>query len=349
MRPARALVPLASRSLGATSFVSPRVDRARMQGGLFPSTAASTLIQGYCEEFDSLQSVLLQALTQVRERSIDFAASRAELEGLAEGLEEVVGVVRGLLASSAADAPEPVKDPGVDDASRDEEVSQELRDRYRLQDLPSEPASSSHGPADLSEVLTFDANKHADRFGARAAARRPEAKPPAATAEDNADEVSEPASVPTLAGINRDMPLRSVFQFVERTRKSGVVLVRLGGETMSFEFDRGFVQACTTDRSDADKRLGDLLVQTGVCSAQDILRLLDEKDDEKLPLGERVVRSKMATEGQVMVALEEQVRMRFERACDSESATYEFREGHRAARDGRIRVAPMELTYVATR
>ena len=46
-----------------------------------------------------------------------------------------------------------------------------------------------------------------------------------------------------------------------------------------------------------------------------------------------------------MDALEQQVRKRFRRVCSAANASYEFVEGDAARTDGRIRIAPMELTH----
>ena len=48
---------------------------------------------------------------------------------------------------------------------------------------------------------------------------------------------------------------------------------------------------------------------------------------------------------QVTAALEEQVRRRYRRACESGQATYEFVDQEIPATDGRIRLSPTELAF----
>ena len=53
------------------------------------------------------------------------------------------------------------------------------------------------------------------------------------------------------------------------------------------------------------------------------------------------------TTDEIMDALETQARRRFRRACDAEEASYHFVAGTARRTDGRIRIAPMELSLDA--
>jgi hypothetical protein len=80
-------------------------------------------------------------------------------------------------------------------------------------------------------------------------------------------------------------------------------------------------------------------------TAEDLQPLLDQVDDQKPEqLGALVVEHGIATNGQVLEALEQQVRLRFQRACRAPDTTYEFLEGPPRPTDGRIKIAPIELT-----
>ena len=153
-----------------------------------------------------------------------------------------------------------------------------------------------------------------------------------------------------LHGNNASMPLLSVFQFIERMRKSGIMTVKLAQETMKFEFDRGCVQSCVTDQPAPKERLGELLLETTNCDRQKLRALLaDNRGKTPRQIGERVVQAKLATSGQVMAALEAQVRSRFMRARADKNATYSFLDCTQSDTDGRIRIAPMELGFQSGR
>ena len=180
-------------------------------------------------------------------------------------------------------------------------------------------------------------------------AQPPQSAPPTQPAQPTPSAQPAPSAQPVddgaLRGTSQSMPVLSVFQFLGRTRKSGVMTIRLPDETMCFEFENGCVQACKSTQAISGERLGDLLLETTGCNPQDLARLLDGQNAQKAQLGELVVQSGLATNGQVLEALELQVRRRFARACAAPEAQYEFCDGFPNRTDGRVRIAPAELTY----
>lgn len=164
--------------------------------------------------------------------------------------------------------------------------------------------------------------------------RRPLRQPPATAAGQ------------ALKGTNHTMPVLSVFQFVERMRKSGVMTVKIADEVLTFEFDNGCVQACKSTCQDKGDRLGDLLIELCGCEPKAITDILYRtKGKSKLQLGEMILKSGCATNGQIMDALEAQVRRRFSRACKATDAIYEFIDCTPDRTDGRVRITPMELAF----
>jgi hypothetical protein len=146
------------------------------------------------------------------------------------------------------------------------------------------------------------------------------------------------------------MPLLSVFQFLGRMRKSGVLTVRLVGETMTFEFENGSVQSCLSSTMARGERLGDLLVESKACTREALSRFIARfGKTAKHQVGELIVREGLVTNGQVLEALELQVRRRFARACKTPEATYEFHDGQPRRSDGRVRITPAELAHQANR
>lgn len=150
----------------------------------------------------------------------------------------------------------------------------------------------------------------------------------------------------TLKGSNQTMPLASVFQFLGRTRKSGTMHVHVDGETMAFELVAGCIQFTASDRCPNSERLGELLVELGSTSREAIAPLLERVGVSSGDrLGKLLVDNGVVSNGQVLEALELQVQRRFQRAANHAMANYEFEEGPRQTGDGRIRIAPSELTF----
>lgn len=154
----------------------------------------------------------------------------------------------------------------------------------------------------------------------------------------------------TLKGSNQTMPLASVFQFLGRMRKSGTMHVRVDGETMAFELLAGCIHFTASDRCPAAERLGELLVELGSATPEQIAPFLEQVGVSSGDrLGKLLIDNGVVSNGQVLEALELQVQRRFQRAANHAMATYEFEEGLRQAGDGRIRIAPAELTFAPRR
>ncbi|MCB9877646.1 MAG: DUF4388 domain-containing protein [Planctomycetes bacterium] len=156
-----------------------------------------------------------------------------------------------------------------------------------------------------------------------------------------------------LRGTNDSMPLLSVFQFLERTRKSGLLTVELSGETIRFGIAGGCVQSCLSSAPVAGERIGDLIVAAGLSDAATIEAaarelLADNAARDGRALGDMFVQRGLLTNGQLLELLEAQARQRFRRACGTRGASYAFAAGDPARTDGRMRVAPMELNHRAS-
>jgi hypothetical protein len=147
-----------------------------------------------------------------------------------------------------------------------------------------------------------------------------------------------------LRGNSQSMPLLSVFQFLGRMRKMGTMKVHVADEQMTFELDNGCVLFTTSDHCPTDERLGELLVEQGACTNEQIEELVAELDSGAGELfGQLAVKQGVVTQAQVVKALEDQVRRRFLRACKTPESTYEFLEGVRSGSDGMFRIQPVAV------
>lgn len=359
--------------------------------GQFPASAANAFIEGYCDEFLSLASLLAETLAQADSRGIDITASQCHLDRIHEGMTNLGAVIDELGRCEPPAQPVPAMPTSVEPDEPDAEPAVSfgtmpiLGNESAWETRASTAGPAEHKPpagADLDEVdarvveaysflvdsdpsdrrldeagdVDPSAPVHFDKRPApgleRAlkslpsnvvgAASKASGKVSSSTGDD--DTASEVAVNPSLKGSNATMPVRSVFQFLERARKSGVMRVELADEVVTFEFEGGWIHLCRTDNQGKSDRLGDLLA--GTCDDKELQALLAKAVAmNNLQVGELVVRSGLVSNGQVLDALEAQVRLRFQRVCDSVVAKYEFVEGLVRPRDGRVRIAPMELAF----
>jgi hypothetical protein len=100
-----------------------------------------------------------------------------------------------------------------------------------------------------------------------------------------------------------------------------------------------------SDNSPPTERLGELLLERGVCTREAIGPLLTDVGTSNEKLGNTVILKKLVSNGQLLETLELQVQRRFARACNCQNASYQFDEGAPRPTDGRIRITPMELTF----
>jgi hypothetical protein len=358
-----------------------------MQVGQFPASAANSLIDGYCEDYQSLAALLTQTLEQVSERGIDIRGSalrlieiEQEMRKLADKIGEIVN--NGHLTKECSQSSDtrfigvPIlsNEELVHDANHhgddlqvhdgiptggDESDSNQPSKSHTQNLEPTESASTpatgkatsseQKGAKDTQTNQQRNANRIARGFRAKSC-QQTNTAPIAKTGEANQThainqaELDEEDNQPGLNGTNESMPVSSVFQFLERMRKSGVMVLTLADETLTFEFSKGYVQACTTDNPNMNDRLGDLL--KSVCPPDRIEDLNKNcADQKKAKLGEKIVGAGLASNGEVLEALESQVKRRFERACNATEASYQFLDGHVGETDGRIWLSPIELSF----
>ncbi|MFT6080949.1 MAG: hypothetical protein ACJAYX_003836 [Planctomycetota bacterium] len=374
-------------------------DSCAMPLGQFPASAANAFIEGYCDEFLSLASLLAETLAQADSRGIDITASQCHLDRIDEGMRNLGAVIDELgrcgppaepapATPTAVEPDEPDAEPAVTFGTMPILGNESARVTRASTADPAEhkpPAGADLDEVDARVVEAYSFLVDSDSSDRRLDAARSEAgnidpsapvhfdKRPAPGLElalkslpSNAvgaaskasgkvsgdpgddDTASEVAVNPSLKGSNATMPVRSVFQFLERARKSGVMRVELADEVVTFEFEGGWIRLCRTDNQDKSDRLGELLA--GTCNDKELQALLAKAVAmNNLQVGELMVRSGLVSNGQVLDALEAQARLRFQRVCDSVVAKYEFVECLVRPRDGRVRIAPMELAFQAHR
>ena len=314
-----------------------------MQVGQFPASAANSLIEGYCDDFVSFASTLAQTLEQVSMRGLGFEACRESLMRTERGMRELAGAIQELLERGTTEFNTLLVKQG------------ENATTARPSAPPRNPAPTGKSGANAKRPAPLGPRPSTPV--ATTATMPPAA--PRAPAERRASQVERRASPgPTtpgtahgvssrepLRGTSQSMPLLSVFQFLGRMRKTGVMRVTLGNETLTFEMVNGCVQLAVSDNSPKDEQLGELLIEQGMCTRQAIAPLLASASSSNEKLGNLVIQQKLVSNGQILEALELQVQRRFARACKNLNASYQFDECAPRPTDGRIRITPLELSY----
>lgn len=297
-----------------------------------------TLVGGYCGDVASLANLLSETLRRL--------ASQGEHDALAACRPQIGEVVAAMsaLTETLHSLPNAPHDTGPHVDSIDVDAAPSLSmyredqwadyidttDEQQVEDKPQQPPVS-FAP---KTQQTFDS-------------RLIESDSPAPRAE--AQSLSEEERLTTstsLRGRNASMPLPALFHMLERGRKTGVLTVDLEHDVLAFEFERGLLQSCVAKNVPEDERLCNLLDEIGSHDPKAIELMLDQAEGKTgLYAGEVLVRHGLVTNGQLQQALEEQLFLRFRRASQAAEGRYEFRECEHRPTDGRIKIAPMELTF----
>ena len=284
----------------------------------FPASATGALIEGYCTDFADMEFMLTETLEQISARGIDIEKSIENLEAIESGMLRVAALIRATieLRNGQPAVAEQQEEPKKNDA--ESSLASKLQRNAPPLPEPAAPAPKPEPP------------KPAPAPG------------PIRAADGSADQQGEVS----LCGNNISMPIASVFQFLENAKKRGLLTVQLPGETLTFGFSEGLVQVCDSSNRDMGDRLGDILAQSQCRDTVRLIELIEAAAYDGSPeLGELLVQEGLASNGQIMDALEEQVRRRYRRACESGQATYEFVDQEIPATDGRIRLSPTELAF----
>lgn len=117
--------------------------------------------------------------------------------------------------------------------------------------------------------------------------------------------------------------------FLCSLKKSGVLLVDTADERFTIELQEGDIVHAHSDGAPDGERLGDVLVEQGILQQADLDALLGEGLRSRLGdrLGTRILQRQLATEKQLLAALETQIRRLFARLFTTAAAELTFWEG----------------------
>ncbi len=256
----------------------------------FPPSAAASLVSGYCADFIDLAANMAQTLEQVTMRGLDIGDSREQLARVERGMRALADAIHDALGNVGA-AP---------------------------QAAPSAVASQK-------PTITTKAAATAPQHRA-AAPQSAVASSAAATAPQPAARyrVQVPSSATTLQGSTETLPMRSVFQFLSRTRKNGMLHVTLDQEKVRLQFVDGCLVGTSSTQSPTNEGLGNVLVELGLVDANEVASIVKQHGDGKQRLGATLVQMGRISHEQLAQAVELQTSRRFQRVVTCRKATYEF-------------------------
>jgi len=314
-----------------------------MQVGQFPATAANSLIEGYCDDFVAFASVLAQTLEQIAMRGISIDRSRDHLQRIGHGMRDLSESIRDLIARSDAGP-----GPGMHQDAHHAEPGREAS--TKAPSAPFAPASVDHAPMPGMPGLHAATMLGAPTPTVLGMPKPDELAPAkgAAPAGRSAGKVGEAAALATneegFHGNSESMPLRSVFQFLGRTRRSGFMRVVHGEEQIMFEVQNGCLVSTTSNACMPKERLDLVLIERNASTAADLAPII-----ERIPatqcdrFSEAVVAAGVVTEAQIFDALATQQKRRYSRACLATSVNYQFFEGKRKRQAFRLLPPPMPI------
>lgn len=288
----------------------------------FPPSAAASLVSGYCTDFIELAANMAQTLEQVTMRGLDIGQSKDELARVEHGMRALADAIHEALGKVGAAGPGRVGNGNAQAATQ----------------VAAKPGTTRGVPqaATVRPVATQQPTV-ATIPGAQ---RASEPKAASASPAKAPVRVTAPSSATTLQGNTDTLPMRSVFQFLSRTRKNGMLHVSLDQEKVRFQFVDGCLVGTSSTQAPSDEGLGNVLAELGFVDAREVAPLVRQHGDGRQRLGSLLLQMGRITHEQLAHAVELQTSRRFERIVRCKFATYEFHaESDHADHGMRIRAA----------
>lgn len=150
-----------------------------------------------------------------------------------------------------------------------------------------------------------------------------------------------------LKGTSPEFAIPSLFQFLERNAKTGVLRLTMSGENIEFEIVDGEIVHAVTDRRPEEERLGSLLVARGAISREQLDEFLAKADGRTM--GEAMNADQLVSMEDLQGALSQQIQMLFSRVFATTEASFAFYEGTRRQRELPARCNVVQLLLESAR
>jgi hypothetical protein len=292
----------------------------------FPASAASSLLSGYCSDFIDLAATMAQTLEQVKMRGLDIGSSQEQLARVEKGMRALADAIGEVLGKLEGGKPQMAP-----------------RTASTVSKETSNPATVASRPVPAAPAKAATQNMPAPRAELAARPTAPTSSAPALRSATSAAAAAPSTTTATpvpgeLQGSTETLPMRSVFQFLGRTRKTGHLHVTVGKEKVRFEFVDGCMVGTSSTASPTDELLSSILVRLGVVTPTQIESHVKQHGDGRQRLGAALVQSRLITESQLADAVDLQTAQRFQRVVAQQQASFVFEpEAEHTERGIRIR------------
>ena len=150
-------------------------------------------------------------------------------------------------------------------------------------------------------------------------------------------------------GDTGSISIPDILQMIQMQAQSGILSVQLDDEMVQLEFEEGQIVHAFSRNSPAGQRLGEILVERGAISEEELKKILERLRAKNARFGDAVREEQVVEESELRAALDQQMQSLFHRLIASGSATYEFREGLEDATPDRANVNLTLLLLDSTR
>jgi hypothetical protein len=128
-------------------------------------------------------------------------------------------------------------------------------------------------------------------------------------------------------GDSASISVPDLLQMIQMQGQSGILRAVLDEEIVQLEFEEGQIVHAFSRNSPAGQRLGEILVERGALSADELDSMLDRLRETKGRFGDVLRDEHIVDEAALRAALDQQMQALFHRLFASQSVQYEFREG----------------------
>ncbi len=151
-----------------------------------------------------------------------------------------------------------------------------------------------------------------------------------------------------LQGNSWTIAIPELIGFLSNTRKTGALWVHAPGETFLLQMREGVLVHATSDSTPEGERLGELLVENGALTADELKAFLDQMQAPGM-IGIALFREKRIREEDLIEALTNQVQRLFHRMLNAGHCVFRFQEGAQLLAEHHVRLNVMQLLLETAR
>lgn len=158
----------------------------------------------------------------------------------------------------------------------------------------------------------------------------------------------ERKSAEGLQGNSWTIPIPELIGFLSNARKTGALWVHAPNETFLLQIRDGALLHATSDSTPEGERLGELLVDAGLLSAEELKSFLASNNQAGV-LGLNLRRAGRISEEDLMAVLAEQIQRLFHRMLSARNSVFRFQEGVELLVQHHVRLNVMQLLLETAR